>query len=122
MDGSGSPRASGVLPGYVVRDGVTYPIRQIDHHAEYGEQMRQRRLRATLTDITGAQTELELDVFGVIELPTHDRLQTVIREGRLPGRRSTANRVPGQFETHWQGTLSGLPVALGTRDVDVVRG
>ena len=40
--------------GYVVRDGVTYPIRHIDQHAEYGEQMRQRRLRATLTDITGA--------------------------------------------------------------------
>ena len=55
--------------------------RHIDPHAEYGEQMRQRRLRATLTDITGVETELELDVFAVIELPSHDRLQTVIREG-----------------------------------------
>jgi hypothetical protein len=88
--------------GYVVRDGVTYPIRHIDQHAEYGEQMRQRRLRATLTDITGTQTELELDVFGVIELPTHDRLQTVIREGAcravIDGEQGA-----GQFETHWQG-------------------
>lgn len=89
--------------GYVVRDGVTYPIRHIDQHAEYGEQMRQRRLRATLTDITGVETELELDVFAVIELPTHDRLQTVIREGAcravIDGEQGA-----GQFETHWQGS------------------
>ena len=89
--------------GYVVRDGVTYPVRHIDHHADYDEQMRQRRLRATLTDITGVQTELELDVFGVIELPTHDRLQTVIREGAcravIDGEQGA-----GQFETHWQGS------------------
>jgi len=90
------------VAGYVVREGVTYPIRHIDQHAEYGDQMRQRRLTATLTDITGTQTELELDVFGVIELPTHDRLQTVIREGAcravIDGEQGA-----GQFETHWQG-------------------
>jgi hypothetical protein len=88
--------------GYVVRDGVTYPIRHIDHHAEYGQQMRQRRLCATLTDITGARTELELDVFGVIELPTHDRLQTVIREGACRAL-IDGEQGAGQFETHWQG-------------------
>ena len=89
--------------GYVVRDGVTFPVRHIDHHADYDEQMRQRRLRATLTDITGAQTELELDVFGVIELPTHDRLQTVIREGACTAV-IDGEEGAGQFETHWQGS------------------
>ena len=99
--------------GYVVRDRVNYPVRHIDHHAEYGAQMRQHRLRATLTDITGARTELELDVFGVIELPTHDRLQTVIREGAcravIDGERGA-----GQFETHWQGSYLDY---LATRDM-----
>jgi hypothetical protein len=75
----------------------------IAKHTEYGEQMRQRRLGATLTDLTGMKTELELDVFGVIELPTHDRLQTVIREGAcravIDGEQGA-----GQFETHWQGS------------------
>lgn len=88
--------------GYVVRDGVTYPVRQIDQQAEYDDQMRQRRLRATLTDITGARTELELDVFGVIELPTHDRMQTVIREGACRAVIDGEDGA-GQFETHWQG-------------------
>ncbi|HTF09063.1 MAG TPA: enoyl-CoA hydratase-related protein [Asanoa sp.] len=99
--------------GYVVRDGVTYPIRHIDQHAEYGEQMRQRRLRATLTDVTGTRTELELDVFGVIELPTHDRLQTVIREGAC---RATIDgeQGAGQFETHWQGSYLDYLSAQGT--------
>lgn len=88
--------------GYVVRGGETYPVRHITHHAEYDDQMRQRYLRATLTDVTGAQTELELEVFGVIELPAHDRLQTVIREGAC---RAVIDGEPGagQFETHWQG-------------------
>jgi hypothetical protein len=74
--------------------------------------MRQRRLHATLTDISGAETELELDVFGVIELPTHDRLLTVIREGAcravIDGEEGA-----GQFETHWQGTYLDY---LTTRD------
>jgi hypothetical protein len=89
--------------GYVVRDGVNYPVRRIDHHADYDDHMRQRHLRATLIDVNGGRTELELDVFGVMELPTHDRLQTVIREGAcravIDGEAGA-----GQFETHWQGS------------------
>ena len=65
--------------------------------------MRQSKLSATLIDITGAETSVELDVFGVIELPTHDRLQTVIREGAC---QALIDGEPGagQFETHWQGS------------------
>jgi hypothetical protein len=88
--------------GYVARDGVTHAVSGIEHHADYGDQMHQRRLQATLIDVAGGRTELELDVFGVIELPTHDRAQTVIREGAC---RAVIDGEPGagQFETHWHG-------------------
>ncbi|TPG36510.1 DUF7064 domain-containing protein [Mycolicibacterium hodleri] len=88
--------------GYVVRDGVTLPVHHIEHHAEYDEQMRQRALRATFVDVEGSRSELQLDVFGVIELPTHDRLQTVIREGACSAVIDGESGA-GQFETHWQG-------------------
>jgi len=61
----------------VLRDGFTFPA-VLDPHADYTAQMRQRLLRATLTDSTGAHTELELDVFGVIEFPTHDICRRLI--------------------------------------------
>lgn len=89
--------------GYVVRDGVTHPVHHIDQHAEYDDQMRQRTLRAAFVDTAGGRTELELDVFGVIELPTHDPLQTVIREGACSAR-IDGELGAGQFETHWQGS------------------
>jgi hypothetical protein len=88
--------------GYVIRNGVTHPVRHVELHAAYDTQMRQRRLNATLFDVAGGRTELELDVFGVIELPTHDRLQTVIREGACRAVIDGEDGA-GQFETHWQG-------------------
>jgi hypothetical protein len=75
--------------------------------------MHQRRLGATLTDVTGARTDLELDVFGVIELPTHDRLQTVIREGACRAA-IDGEQGAGQFETHWQGSYLDYLSAQGT--------
>jgi hypothetical protein len=89
--------------GYVARDGITHAVSGIEHRAEYGQRMRQRRLQATLIDVAGGRTELDLDVFGVIELPTHDRSQTVIREGAC---RAVIDGEPGagQFETHWHGS------------------
>ncbi len=89
--------------GYVTRDGETVPIATIDHHADYDDAMRQQRLRAVVTDIAGGQTEVTLDVFGVVELPSHDPMATVIREGAC---RATIGGEPGagQFETHWVGS------------------
>jgi hypothetical protein len=89
--------------GYVARDGVAVPIRSIDHHADYDDQMRQQHLSATVTDIDGARTEVTLDVFGVVQLPSHNPMTTVIREAAC---RASIDGEPGagQFETHWVGT------------------
>jgi hypothetical protein len=89
--------------GYVLRDGRPVPVRVIEQHAEYDDAMRQQRLVATLLDVEGGRTELVLDAFGVVELPTHDPLATVIREAAC---RATINgeQGAGQFETHWVGS------------------
>jgi hypothetical protein len=89
--------------GYVARDGVATPIRRIDHHAEYDSQMRQRRLTASVIDVTGATTAVTMDAFGVVELPTHDRMETIIKEAAC---RATIDGEAGagQFETHWVGS------------------
>jgi hypothetical protein len=88
--------------GYVVKDGVTIPVRTIEHHAEYDDEMTQRGLVADLVDITGEVTHLTLDSFGAVRLPTHDPMATVITEAAC-----TANidgeAGAGQFETHWSG-------------------
>lgn len=88
--------------GYIVRDGVTVPVSHIAHKAEYHPDMRQRRLIADLVDITGTTTHLEIDVFGVVKLPTHDKMGTQIWEGAAA---ATIDGEPGaaQFETHWPG-------------------
>ena len=88
--------------GYVVRDGVTVPVARIEHHADYHPDMTQRRLEADLIDITGQATHLGLDVFGVIKLPTHDPMSTVIYEGACTAE-IDGEAGAGQFETHWPG-------------------
>jgi hypothetical protein len=88
--------------GYVVRDGVTIPVARINHHADYQPDMTQRRLEADLIDITGQTTHLALDVFGVIRLPTHDPMSTVIYEGACAAE-IDGEPGAGQFETHWPG-------------------
>jgi hypothetical protein len=88
--------------GYVVRDGVTIPVSHIRHHAEYHDDMTQRRLEADIVDITGVTTHLVLDVYGVLKLPARDPMGPVIYEAACfagidgePG--------AGQFETQWNG-------------------
>lgn len=101
--------------GYVSRDGGTVPISTIDHHAEYDDQMRQQRLTATIIDTAGGRTEVVLESFGVVQLPSHDPMATVIREAAC---RATIDGVigAGQFETHWVGSyLAHLESAAVSR-------
>lgn len=99
--------------GYVARDGVTVAVRSIDHRAEYDSQMRQQRLAATLIDVAGGETYVELEAFGVVELPSHDPMATVIREAAC---RATIDgeRGAGQFETHWVGSYLAHLVESGS--------
>lgn len=86
--------------GYVVSDGELVPISHIDHHADYDEDMSQRRLEAELVDVRGGRTQLTLDCFGVVRLPTNDRMNTIILEGACAAKIDGAAGA-GQFETHW---------------------
>jgi hypothetical protein len=100
--------------GYICRDGVAIPVRTIDHHADYDDRMRQRHLSATLIDVDGGRTNLTLDAFGLVELPTHDPLETVIREAAC---RATIDgeHGAGQFETHWVGSYLQYLAESGVR-------
>lgn len=89
--------------GYVSRDGRVVPVASIQHHADYDDAMRQRRLQATLTDVEGGFTEVSLDAFGVVELPTYHPMATVIREAACLAT-IDGERGAGQFETHWVGS------------------
>lgn len=86
--------------GYVLRDGIPVPVHHIDHHAEFDTDMTQRSLRATVVDVGGGSTDVTLDRFGVIKLPSNDRFGTEIWEAAC---RATIDGEPGagQFETHW---------------------
>lgn len=88
--------------GYVARDGVTIPVSHIEHRATYHDDMSQRHLQATLVDTTGGRTEVTFDRFGLIKLPTHDRMTTEIWESACE---ATIDGEPaaGQWETHWPG-------------------
>jgi hypothetical protein len=100
--------------GYVARNGNTVPIATIEQHADYDEQMNQQRLTATVIDTAGGHTEVTLDAFGVVQLPSHDPMATVIREAAC---RATIDGIAGagQFETHWAGSyLSHLGSAVVT--------
>ena len=86
--------------GYVVRDGELLPVSHIEQHADYDDDMSQRRLEADLVDVRGETTRLVLDRFGLVKLPTNDRMDTIIMEAACE---ATIDGVAGagQFETHW---------------------
>lgn len=85
--------------GSVLRDGVTIPVRTIEHTATYDDRFQQQTLRAVLHDVEGGSTSLELDVFGVVHLGD-ERTGTTILEGACTARIDGEDGV-GQFETEW---------------------
>jgi|SRR6516165_4267089 hypothetical protein len=86
--------------GYIVRDGELLPISHIRHHAEYDADMTQRRLTAELVDVRGRSTSLLLERFGVVKLPSNDKLGTTVIEAACTASIDGFEGA-GQFETHW---------------------
>lgn len=86
--------------GFVHRDGRTVAIRVIRQNVTYDEDMSQRRLDAVLVDVEGRETSLVLDRFGLIKLPTGDKVGTIIQEAACDAQIDGAPGV-GQFETQW---------------------
>jgi hypothetical protein len=86
--------------GYVARDGRTVAIERIEQRATYDDDMTQRRLEATVIDVDGGRTEVVLDRYGLVKLPTNDRMATEIWESAC---HATIDGEPGagQWETHW---------------------
>lgn len=87
--------------GYVVRAGRRTAIRSIEQSADYDPDMSQRRLRATIIDVDGETLQLDLERFGLVKLPTKDKLGTIIQEAAC---HAVIDGQPGagQYETHWQ--------------------
>jgi len=100
--------------GYVVKDGVTVPVSHINHRAEYHDDMTQRRLEADLVDITGETTHVVMESFGVVELPTRDRMNTVIYEAACRAVIDGEDGA-GQYETHWSAPYLQYLVESGKR-------
>lgn len=74
--------------------------------------MRQKRLTATVHDVSGRTTEVTMEAFGVVELPSHDPMATVIREAACSAT-IDGEQGAGQFETHWVGSyLEHLTAAV----------
>jgi hypothetical protein len=98
--------------GYVVRDGELVALERVRHHADYDPGMGQRRLEAELTDVRGQTTHLTMERFGIVKLPTGDKLGTILMEAAC---RATIDGRPaaGQFETHWQGAYIDHLAAAG---------
>jgi hypothetical protein len=86
--------------GSVLRDGATIPVERIEHHATYHADMSQKRLEATLVDTAGGRTELTFERFGLIKLPTDDRMATEIWESACDAT-IDGEAAAGQWETHW---------------------
>jgi hypothetical protein len=86
--------------GYVVRDGELVPVSHINHHADYDDDMTQRRLEAELVDVRGESTHLTLERFGLVKLPTNDAMGTIIMEAACHAA-IDGDHGGGQFETHW---------------------
>lgn len=86
--------------GYVAGDGATTAISHIEQRATYDDDMTQRRLEATVVDVTGRRTEVVFDRYGLIKLPTNDKMATEIWESAC---HATIDGEPGagQWETHW---------------------
>lgn len=87
--------------GFVVRDGRQLAIRSIRQHARYDGDMSQRSLRAEIIDVEGGSCVVELERFGLVKLPTRDKLGTLIQEA---GCTAIIDGLAGagQYETHWQ--------------------
>ncbi len=77
-------------------------VSHIDHHAEYRDDMTQRRLEADVVDVTGQTTRSVLDSSGVVKLPTSDPMETVIYEAACEASIDGESGA-GQFETHRPG-------------------
>lgn len=86
--------------GYVVRDGELVPIAHLRQHADYDDDMTQRRFTAEIVDTRGATTHLELERFGLVKLPTNDKMGTIIMEAACTAA-IDGHKGAGQFETHW---------------------
>jgi hypothetical protein len=86
--------------GYVVCDGELLAISHIKHHAEYDADMSQRRLNAEIFDVRGGSFNLTLERFGLVKLPTNDKLGTIIMEAACTATIDGFDGA-GQFETHW---------------------
>lgn len=100
--------------GFVCREGKTLAVATILQHASYDEAMGQLRLEAVLIDIENHKTALVLDRFGLLKLPTGDKVGTIIQEAACIG---SIDGVPalGQFETHWhQAYIDALCEAQST--------
>jgi hypothetical protein len=88
--------------GYVVTDGVTIPVRTIEHRAQFRDDMVQCRLEADLVDTTGGVTQVTMESFGAVRLPTRDPMATVITEAACAAT-IDGEAGAGQFETQWPG-------------------
>jgi len=86
--------------GYVVRDGELVAIQSIKQQAEFDDAMMQRRLEVEILDVAGGKTQVLLEVFGIVRLPSNDRYGTLIIEGAC---RALIDGRPGagQLEMHW---------------------
>lgn len=93
-------RGTSGVGGYVIRDGELLPIAHVDQRAEYDDDMMQRRIAMTITDIRGGTCELKMERFGLVKLPTGGRFATMITEAacnaEIDGRPAA-----GQFECQW---------------------
>ncbi len=86
--------------GYVARDGRTTPIARIEQKATYDDDMTQRRLEATVVDVGGGRTDVVLDRFGLVKLPTNERTGTEIWEAACTAT-IDGEIGAGQWETQW---------------------
>ncbi|WP_417725640.1 hypothetical protein [Salipiger sp.] len=94
--------------GYVIRDGELVPIASVDQKAEYDDDMTQRRVAVTITDIRGGTCDLEMERFGLVKLPTGGRYATMIMEAACTAR-IDGQAAAGQFECQWpKGYLDNL--------------
>jgi hypothetical protein len=101
--------------GFVCRGGKLLPLATIRHQAAYDDDMSQRSLSAVLVDVEGGETKLELERFGLIKLPTGDKIGTIIQEAACNATIDGAKAL-GQFETQWhQSYLDHLIETRSTR-------
>lgn len=86
--------------GYVVRDGELVPIATVRQRAAYDEAMMQSRFEGDIVDTRGGVTRLELDRFGLLNLPSNPKAGTSIMEAACTAMIDGCDG-GGQFETHW---------------------